>query len=189
MTLIGDILGAYKSFPASMRRQLAMEPREEKLLLYVVLACFIGLIARMPGIIELANTSTNEEVTLLNAIGTNIVSTMFYGPIMLYIIAALSHIVSKIFKGQGSFRNTRLALFWAVLVISPLYLALVALRPLISAPDFQSMGNILAGFLFIICWGVCLTVAEKFTSYLMTILSIVTIFGAISVVIRLILLA
>ncbi len=188
MTLYGEILRAYRGFGASMRRQLEQNPREEKLLLYAVLAAFLGFIARIPGLIYVARNSENQELTIANLIGSNFVTTFFYGLIMLYIIASVSHLIAKIFKGAGSFQDARLALFWAALVIAPLYLVVVALRVVITAPDFINLSNLAIGILFVYCWATCLSVAEKFNGALMTSLSIVTVFGLIAFGFRLLVL-
>ncbi len=180
MTLYGEILRAYRGFGASMQRQLAQDLREEKLLLYAVLASFLGFVARIPGLVYVAKNSTDAEITIANLIGSNFVTTFFYGLIMLYIIASVSHIIAKIFKGAGSFQQARLALFWAALVIAPLYLVVVGLRVFITAPDFINLSNLAIGILFVYCWGTCLSIAEKFNGALMTSLSIVTIFGVIA---------
>lgn len=185
MTLYGEILRAYRGFGASMHRQLARDPREEMLLLYAVLASFLGFVARIPGLIYAARNSTNDEITIANLIGSNFVTTFFYGLIMLYIIASVSHLIAKIFKGAGSFKQARLALFWSALVIAPLYLVVVALRVVITTPDFINLSNLAIGVLFIYCWGTCLSIAEKYQGALMTSLSIVTVFGLIAFGIRL----
>ncbi len=188
MTLYSEILRAYRGFGASMHRQLAQNPREEKLLLYVVLASLLGFVARVPGMIDAARNSTNEEITIANLVGSNFVTTFFFGLIMLYIIASVSHLIAKIFKGAGTFKKARLALFWAALVIAPLYLVVVALRVVITAPDFVMLSNLAIGLLFVFCWGTCLSIVEKFEGVFLTSLSIVTIFGLIMFGIRLLVL-
>ncbi len=186
MSLINEIINAYRGFATSMRKQLAQPLREEKLLIYVVLACFIGLVARVPGLMQVVENNTDPDITITNIIGSSIATTMFYGPIMMYIIAALSHLAAKIFKGQATFAQARLALFWSALVVAPVFLVFVGLRPVIPFMAFIALGNLITGILFVYCWGVCLSVAEKFTNPTLVSISIVTIFGLIMIAVRVI---
>ncbi|MCF6329825.1 MAG: YIP1 family protein [Henriciella sp.] len=188
MTLYSEILRAYRGFGASMRRQLEQNLREERLLLYAVLASFLLFVARVPGMIDIARNSTNAEITIANLIGTSFVTTFFFGVIMMYGIASVSHLIAKIFKGAGTFQEARLAFFWSALVIAPLYLVVVASRVFIPVPEFVNFSNLAIGILFVYCWGTCLSIAEKFEGALMTSLSIVTIFGLIAFGIRLLVL-
>ena len=106
MTLIGDIARAYRGFGASMKKQMAQPIPEERLLLYVVLASLIGYIARVPGLLQVARTTQDAELTVTNLLGTGFATALFYGPIMLYVIAVFSHLIAKLFGGQGTAQQT-----------------------------------------------------------------------------------
>ena len=47
---------------------------------------------------------------------------LFVAPIFLYGVAALSHMIARLFGGQGSFYLARVALFWALLAATPCFL-------------------------------------------------------------------
>lgn len=77
-----------------------------------------------------------------------------------YGVAALSHLVARVFGGQGDWQGARLALFWALVAVSPLMLlhGLVA-GMLGDGRQATLMGMVVAaGFLF--QWINALIVAE-----------------------------
>ncbi len=54
--------------------------------------------------------------------GATLLAWLFIAPVMFYVIAALSHLVARLFGGKGDMYGARLALFWAFLAASPLIL-------------------------------------------------------------------
>ena len=43
-------------------------------------------------------------------------------PLLLYLVAGLSHLVARVMGGQGDWFGARLALFWSLLATAPLVL-------------------------------------------------------------------
>jgi len=107
-----------------------------------------------------------------------LVSSFFFAPLMLYLVAALSHLVAKAFGGTGTSYGARLALFWTLLVVAPLSLLSTILQVAFPA-DWLATTLLTAMFLlFTYVWGTCLSVAENFKSRFLTILVIIlTVFG------------
>jgi hypothetical protein len=85
---------------------------------------------------------------------------LFIAPLMFYLIAALSHLVARLFKGNGDWFGARLALFWAFLAASPLML----LNGLTAGFVGPGAALTLVGFVwfvaFMVIWLVSLKVAE-----------------------------
>jgi len=71
-------------------------------------------------------------------------------PLLMYGIAALSHIILAKFGGQGDYVGTRRALFWAAVVTSPVILASSVLS--IYFPVVKISLAILTTFIFIWQW-------------------------------------
>lgn len=179
MTLSGQVFNAYRGFGKSMHAQMALNPREEKLLFYVVLASLLGFVSQVPSILTEVATTTNTEMTITNQIGTKFATSMFFGPLMYYGLAALAHVIAKMFGGKGSFTDARLAFFWSLLVFSPMLLLLAALRVVFPVPEVTIIGLIVASGLFVYCFGTCLSIAEKFPTPYLTIASIIGIVGVL----------
>lgn len=178
MSASGEIIRAYKGFGASMKRRLDEHPGEERLLMYLVIAILLFFVARIPNLLEVSAVQANEEISIAAIFVTNLVSSFFFAPLMLYAVAALSHLIAKAFGGTGTSYGARLALFWTLLVIAPLSLLSTILQ--VAYPADWLTTTLLVGMflLFTYVWGTCLSVAEGFKSHFLTILVIIlTVFG------------
>jgi hypothetical protein len=76
-------------------------------------------IAQLPRLAREAHLQ-GEDLDML--MGASLMGWVFIAPLLLYVLAALSHLVAKLFRGKGSHYGARLALFWALLASSPLML-------------------------------------------------------------------
>lgn len=165
MTLYREIIAAYRGPAASMQRQMAQVKGEERLLVYIVLACFLLFVARVPGLMVLAQTSPNPEITPTSLIGTSFAVTLFFAPLFFYAIAAVSHMIARIFGGKGSYFEARLALFWALLITTPLVLLSSLLNIVLPSLTVIQSSGLLIFLIFAYFWASCLNVAEKFRSF------------------------
>lgn len=119
MSLSREIVATYRGPGAVMRRLLSQGPREDRALMLVMAACAMFFVARMPALARQAHLEGTELNPLM---GASLLACMVILPLALYVLAALSHIVAKLFRGQGTGYGARLALFWALLAASPLAL-------------------------------------------------------------------
>ena len=55
-------------------------------------------------------------------LGGALMAWLFIAPLVLYALAALSHLLAKLLRGQGDWYGARVALFWSLLASSPLML-------------------------------------------------------------------
>ncbi len=164
MSATGEIIRAYRGFSASMQRQLDSRPGEERVFAYLVMALLIFFVARAPELMQLSAAAATEEISSIALFITNLVGSFFFAPIMLYGLAALSHIVAKGFKGKGRFFEARLALFWSLLVVSPLALLSTIIQTALPL-EWLSQGLSIAMFLlFAYVWGSNLSVVERYKS-------------------------
>lgn len=173
MSVAGEILQSYRGVRTSMRRQLEAHPGEERLLIYLVVAILLFFVARVPNLLVLSAAQATEEVSSNAIFVTNLVSSFFFAPLLLYGLASVSHLIAKVFGGRGSGYTARLALFWSVLVISPLALVSTILQLAIPVLWLGMALPVVMFLLFAFVWGSCLSVAEEFKSPYLTIASIV----------------
>lgn len=158
MSLVSGILRAYAAPRQAFAAELARlsEPRS---LMLVMLFCLLTYIARLP---ELAMTSAlagDDPATARGRYGAMFVATMMMAPMVLYGLAALSHLVLRPFGGQGSWASARLALFWSALVTAPLVLIGGALKVFSPGPAFLVV-QLATAVVFFWQWAACLSVAE-----------------------------
>lgn len=119
MAVSRNITATYRGPGAVIRDLLALGPREDRALAYLMAACAIVFVAQMPRLAREAHL-TGQELNML--LGATLMAWLFIAPLLLYIVAALSHLAARALRGVGSFYGARLALFWALLASSPLIL-------------------------------------------------------------------
>lgn len=157
MSLVGDIARAYRAPVTAFKVQLG-RAGEERILLFIFLFCFLSFIARLPDLARITALS-NESIPLSARVGAMFVSSVFMAPLMMYLIAALSHLVLRQFGGQGSWQLARLALSWAALVSVPL--VLISGGAKVFAPGLPfSVATMLTGVVFLWQWVTALKVVE-----------------------------
>ncbi|MBV1896508.1 MAG: YIP1 family protein [Rhodobacteraceae bacterium] len=119
MPVTKDITATYLRPARVMQRLLAMGQREDRALIILMVACVIVFIAQMPRLAREAHIS-GQDLNML--MGGALLGWLFLAPLFFYALAALSHMIARLFGGQGDWYGARLALFWALLASTPLML-------------------------------------------------------------------
>ena len=140
MPLTSDIVATYRGPGRVVQHLLAMGKREDRALMFLMLSCAIVFVAQMPRLSREAYLS-GQELNML--MGGALLGWLFIAPPMFYVIAALSHLVARLFGGKGDAYGARLALFWAFLAASPLFLLHGLVAGFIGpGPGLQGVGLI-----------------------------------------------
>lgn len=158
MAITTEILKTYRAPRAALRRQLDGGPREDRALVYVFTACLLVFLSTLPRLAREAYL--NPEVPLDARIGGALLGWVFIVPLALYGIAAGSHLIARLLGGRGSWFGARLALFWAFLAISPLWLLHGLVAGFIGAGATLTAVSSLVTFGFLYIWGAGLMEAE-----------------------------
>jgi hypothetical protein len=157
MPVTTDIVASYRRPAQVMRRLLSAGTREDRALAMLMAGCVLAFISQLPRLSREAHL-TGEELNPM--LGGALFAWLFIAPLMFYLIAALSHLVARLFKGNGDWFGARLALFWAFLAASPLML----LNGLTAGFVGPGAALTLVGFVwfvaFMVIWLVSLKVAE-----------------------------
>ena len=157
MPVTTDIVASYRRPAQVMRRLLSAGTREDRALAMLMAGCVLAFISQLPRLSREAHL-TGEELNPM--LGGALFAWLFIAPLMFYLIAALSHLVARLFKGKGDWFGARLALFWAFLAASPLML----LNGLTAGFVGPGAALTLVGFVwfiaFMVIWLVSLKVAE-----------------------------
>ncbi|MEM6887701.1 MAG: YIP1 family protein [Pseudomonadota bacterium] len=119
MAISTNISATYRGPGRVVRRLLDLGQREDRALAYLMGGCLVMFIAQMPRLSRQAHLESSDLHMLL---GGALLGWIFIAPLGLYLIAALSHLGARVFGGRGSYYGARLALFWALLAASPLFL-------------------------------------------------------------------
>ena len=119
MPVTTDIVATYRRPRTVMRQLLATPESEGRALAIVMSACLVVFIAQWPRLARVAHLNDQEINPLL---GGALMAWVFIMPLVLYALAFLSFVVLRIFSARASGYRCRMALFWAVLAVSPLFL-------------------------------------------------------------------
>lgn len=158
MSVGADILRAYRAPRAVFLRRLGDTVREDRALAVLMVACVLIFAAQAPRLQRLA-LETGDELNPL--LGGALFAWLFIVPLAAYAIAALSHLIARLLGGAGSWFGARFALFWALLVASPLWLLWGLVAGFIGAGPAENAVGALALAAFVIHWAVNLVTAER----------------------------
>lgn len=158
MALVPDIVESWRAPARVVRRHLARPRSESFLFTFLFVFLLIAFVAQWPQAARAAYLAPEVPlVQRLFATGLALLATIpvWYG------LAALSHLAARALGGQGDFYGARLALFWALAVISPAML----LQGLASGFLGQGMQagalGALIGVAFLAIWLTMLRACER----------------------------
>lgn len=123
--------------------------REDRALAYLMAGCFVMFIGQWPNLQRVA-IETEQDLHML--LGGAMMGWIFIAPLVLYGVAAATRIISLVFGGTGSFYGARLALFWAILAASPLFLLVGLVSGLLGPGLEQRLVGILWFAFFLWFW-------------------------------------
>ena len=120
MSVSRDIVATWRSPRRVIRRQLEAGRREDRALVYLMLACGLIFVAQWP---RLSRQAFFDDTVPLNALlGGALLGWLFLAPLAAYGLAALAHLLARLAGGRGTWFSARMALFWALLASSPAWL-------------------------------------------------------------------
>ncbi len=150
MAVTTEILRSYRAPRDVLRRQLRGGVREDRALVYLYLACLIILASRLPALARQA--FLDPAVPLEARIGGALLAWLFFMPLVFYALAAGSRLVAGMLGGQGSWYSARLALFWALLASSPLWLLLGLVDAFIATGPTRKVVGALCALALVVFW-------------------------------------
>jgi hypothetical protein len=151
--LVADMLRAYPDPRAAMARQIREGLAEPRALFHLMAACAIFFVASVPAAIRTARTIEAED-PVSAAIGAHLFGFLFLAPLLLYLAALLVHAVARLFGGSGSALAARAALFWSLLLLAPVALAIAvagALGEIAAGPAVLPLLSVL-GYAGLALW-------------------------------------
>lgn len=158
MSVTGDIVATWRGPGAVMRRHLDRGRREDRALAVLMAACLLLFAARLPPLAREAYiTGTELNPKLAGAL----FGLVFIAPLLLYGLAALSHLVARLFGGHGSWYGARMALFWSLLASTPLILLNGLVAGFVGPGAALTLVGLVWCAVFFWFWIRSLTVAER----------------------------
>lgn len=158
MSVTTDIMQSYLRPARVMRRQL--QAGEERALVYVMIGCLVLFVAGLPALAR--QVHLDPAGPGFTALFTGrLMGALLFAPLFLYGIAALSHLVARLFGGRGTWLGARLALFWSILVVLPLALFQGLVAGFIGQGPVLSLVSLIGAIVFLAIWMVNLREAER----------------------------
>jgi hypothetical protein len=153
-----DILSSYRQPRTVLRRQLQGGVREDRALIYLMLACGLIFVGQWPA---LQRAALADPSTPLDArIGGALMAWLFVAPLAMYAVAGLSHLLARLLGGRGTGFGARLALFWSLLAAAPLWLIYGMVAGLIGPGPAMTATGAVAFAAFLVLWLSALIEAE-----------------------------
>lgn len=159
MPVSTDILESYLRPRQVFRRKLQGGTHEGRALATLIGACLLIFVAQWPGLARAAHV--DPAIPLDARMGGALLGTLFLLPPIAYAVAALSHLVARAFGGTGSFFSARLALFWALLAVSPLMLLQGLVRGFIGPGPALTLVGLAVLATFLMLWVTSLIESER----------------------------
>lgn len=147
MAMLADILATYRRPRQVLRHHLSAGVREDRALVCLMLGCALVFVAQWPRLARAA--AQTPDVPFEAYFGAALVSWLFFMPLVFYGLAALSHLGARALGGQGSWFGARMALFWTLLAVSPLWLV----QGLVAGLAGPGWALSVAGILLVVTFG------------------------------------
>lgn len=160
MAVTSDIVESYRAPRRVLRRQLDSGIGEERALAYVMIACFLFFISQLPDLSRQVVLDPSGLDLTGRAAGA-FVGAVLFAPLLFYALAAVSHLLARLFGGAGTWLSARLALFWALLAVSPLVLLRGLVDGFIGQGQTAVLGSLFVALAFLAIWFFGLYEAER----------------------------
>lgn len=159
MAVTLDILRGWRDPRGVIRAKLAAGVREDRALVTCMGACALIFLAQWP---RLAREAWIDPAIPLDArIGGALLGIIFLLPLFLYAIGGISHLVARALGGKGTWFRARLALFWAMLVVTPVMLLHGLVMGFMGPGRGATLIGVLIGIGFLYIWLSMLAEAER----------------------------
>lgn len=156
MSVSHDIVRTYFAPREVQARRMAAQ-REDRAIAVLMASCVLIFVAQWP---RLSRETHLDGGDLQMQMGATLFAWVFVMPLALYALAALTHIVARVFGGHGTWFRARMALFWALLAATPMWLFHGLVAGFVGPGPALSCVGLLALGAFVVFWGAGLSVAE-----------------------------
>lgn len=136
--------------PRRVVRGLSAMPESGKLAVLMA-ALLIFLIAQGP--LRAREAQLDPSVPFEARMGGAMLAVLFMMPLIAYAVAAIVSMLSRLFPKRLTPEDSRLALFWALLAVSPAMLLWGIVAGLIGPGPAQMLTQVLVGVGFLMIWG------------------------------------
>ncbi|MEO8242964.1 MAG: YIP1 family protein [bacterium] len=157
MSVTSDIVASWRQPRVIVRRLLGQSRSEAFAFTLLLVALLLLFISLMPYLARQAYFAPAQPLSQrLFGAGLAILATI---PLW-YLLAALGHLVARLMGGQGTFYGARIALFWALVAISPALLLAGLVQGMVGLGTASNILGLLVMLGFLMFWSVNLREVE-----------------------------
>lgn len=158
MSLIPDIVESWRAPGRVLRRHLSRPRSEAFVFTFLFTFLLVAFVAQTPYASRLAHLQPQVPMSQrLFATFLGLIATLplWYG------LATLSRLVAGLMGGRGDWYGARMALFWALVTVTPAMLLMgLSLGFLGQGAQTNALGA-LVGVMFVVLWALMLREAER----------------------------
>jgi hypothetical protein len=154
-----DIARTYRAPRQVIREKLAHGAREDRALATLIGACALIFVAQWPVLARQAHL--DPSVPFDARMAGALMAWLFIVPLAAYVVAAATRLAARVAGGRGTGFGARLALFWALLAASPLWLLNGLVAGMIGPGPALTVIGLAAVGAFLVFWGAGLWEAER----------------------------
>lgn len=151
MSVTRDIVRTYRHPRQVLRRRVAGGPREDRALAVLFAACLLIFVSRWP--VAAREAFVDPGVPLEARLGGSLMAVLFVLPLLSYALAGLAHMVARLFGGGASWFEARMALFWAMLASTPLWLLYGLVEGFVGPGPALGIVEFLTFAALVVFWG------------------------------------
>ncbi|MEM9754660.1 MAG: YIP1 family protein [Pseudomonadota bacterium] len=159
MAVTDDIVATWRRPRRVMRKLLEPGRREDRAIMFLMIACLLIFVGQWPRLQREA--LLDPSVPFDARVGGALMGIILLLPLFAYAIAALSHLIARLFGGRGSWYSARLAFFWTLLASAPATLLFGLVSGFIGPGPATSLVGGLALAAILTIWGLTLYEAER----------------------------
>ena len=150
MSIVLDIVRTYRAPREILRKRVAGGPREDRAIAVLIVACLLMAVAQWPYMRRVA--FENPDLPQEGLVSSALFAWLFVAPLAFYALSAIGHLAAKAFGGQGTWFEARMALFWALLASTPMWLLNGLVRGFVGPGIEADITGTLALAVLLIFW-------------------------------------
>jgi hypothetical protein len=158
MSITTDLVATWRHPRAILRQHLARGQSEPFALAFLLVFLLLAFVSQWP-------VAAREAYVAGEPSSTPRIVAVAYGVLLLipvaYLVAALSRLVARALGGNGTWYGARIALFWALAAIGPLFLLQGLVAGMIGSGPALTAITLLVGLAFLWLWLTMLHEAER----------------------------
>ncbi|MFV0245645.1 MAG: YIP1 family protein [Qingshengfaniella sp.] len=158
MSVTAQIAATYRGPGRVMHGFMAGPVREDRALVYLMLACLLMFLAQWPRLIRTSLSGGAAPVDA--ALGAALFGWLFMAPLFFYALAALARILAALLGGAGTWYGARMALFWALLATTPLWLVAGLVAGVAGQGWISDLAGLIPALAFLVIWLLSMRAAE-----------------------------